>query len=253
MLKFRILQILSLVVLFFGLYMNQLEVVVVSIILFFCGTAILVFNIKLNGFIHSITKNRFTASNSVALTFDDGPDPVFTPLVLDLLKKNNAKATFFVIGEKVEKYPSILKRIVDEGHTVGNHTFYHKHTFPFTAPKKIKEELEKTNKTIDKVIGKKSLFFRPPMGITNPNIAKAIKNTSFTSISWSLRPYDTQVINYKQIVNRITKGIKKGDIVLLHDTHEFIEPSLKEILTWMNKNELSSITVEQLLNKQAYL
>jgi len=164
------------------------------------------------------TEVKCTSENKskVQLTFDDGPHPEITPEILKILKKYNQKAVFFCIGKNIEKYPEIAKQIIAEGHTIGNHSFSHSYFFDFFGTKKVIEELEKTNRLIKNISGKDCQIFRPPYGVTNPNIAKAAKILNLQIVGWSVRSLDT-VKNKKQVLKRLEK-LKPGDIVLFHDT-----------------------------------
>lgn len=162
------------------------------------------------------SKCKIEDQNTIALTFDDGPHPQYTPDLLDVLKELDVKATFFVIGYKAEQYPEIIKRIVGEGHTLGHHSYCHKNNFAWLSTQKVKEEIQKTIDLLESISGKKSIYFRPPFGVTNPNIARAVKELKLTSVGWSLRSYDT-TYTPDMVINKIRKKVKSGDIILLHD------------------------------------
>jgi peptidoglycan/xylan/chitin deacetylase (PgdA/CDA1 family) len=172
------------------------------------------FFIGLNFYLPSINKIK-NDTGQVFLTFDDGPD-LATPAVLDVLAKYGAKATFFCIGSQVEKHPDILLRMHEQGHLIGNHGFSHVHSFPFFFTKTMIAEIEKTNELIEKTTGTKPLYFRPPFGITNPRIAKAIKATVMTSVGWNRRSLDTTK-TLEEILSRTAAPLQSGDIVLFHD------------------------------------
>ena len=152
------------------------------------------------------------------ITFDDGPDPKITPQILEILKKHNKKATFFCIGEKIEKHPEVIQQIAEQGHEIGNHSYSHSYYFDFFRTSKVIKELDKTNKLIKEISGKDCIIFRPPFGVTNPNIAKAVKKLNLETIGWSIRSLDT-VKDKKTILKRLEKA-KPGDIILFHDTKE---------------------------------
>ncbi|NPA68249.1 MAG: polysaccharide deacetylase family protein [Chlorobi bacterium] len=166
--------------------------------------------------------------SKILLTFDDGPHPEITPQILKVLKKHNQKAIFFCIGKNIEKYPEIAKQIIAEGHTIGNHSFSHSYFFDFFSTKKIIKELEKTNIIIEKLTGENCDIFRPPYGVTNPNIAKAVKILNLRVAGWNIRSLDT-VKNKKQVLKRLKKA-KPGDIVLFHDTKKDTPEILNDFL-----------------------
>ncbi len=127
----------------------------------------------------SFNSNPKTEKNQIAITFDDGPNPEYTPQVLKLLRAYNAKATFFCIGNQIEKHPKLFKTIIDEQHSVGNHTYSHSNNFGFFSTQKVISELEKTNAIIKEQTGLEVLLYRPAFGVTNPNIKRAIKALVF--------------------------------------------------------------------------
>lgn len=215
-------------------------------------TAIGSFNILLNYFLKAHHSNKNCATKSVAITFDDGPNKEFTPKALELLKKYNAKATFFCIGKNVEQYPNIANQIVDEGHVIANHSFNHSTNFGFLSTKKVVEEINNTNNSIFRITKKQVSLFRPPFGVTNPNIAKAIQKTKHQVIGWNVRSLDTVIKKETKILNRITKKIKAGDIILLHDTSEKTITVLEQLLLFLKEQKITAITVDELLNIKAY-
>lgn len=204
------------------------------------------FDIQLKYFINSITQKR-TKIKEVALTFDDGPTE-FTPKFLDLLKEKNIKATFFCIGKRIDKYPKIFQRIIAEGHSIGNHTYSHSNNTGFLSSSKMIEEIEKCDEVISKIGNIKTNFYRPPFGVTNPNIAKAIKKTQKKSIGWNVRSLDTVIDDEKKIYNRITKNLNKGSIILLHDTSEKTYNVLVELLLFLEREKYSTFTMDSMIN-----
>ncbi|MFV8345698.1 polysaccharide deacetylase family protein [Flavobacterium sp. ZB4P13] len=207
--------------------------------------------ISSNYHVKAYCNNHLEKENKIALTFDDGPHEM-TLLVLDLLKRYDAKATFFCIGKNIEKHPEILQRIVAEGHLVGNHSFSHSHFFDFYRKNKVKEELQKTNALIEKISGKKTQLFRPPYGVTNPSIRRALEITKHKVIGWNIRSLDGVIKNEKKIFDRIIKRVKPGGIVLLHDTSLHTVNVLEQFLQFLQKNNYTVVSLEQLLNIEAY-
>lgn len=215
-------------------------------------TAIGSFQIKLNYHLQSLNHNFKTSGNYISITFDDGPNPEFTPKVLSLLKKNKAKATFFLIGKNAEKHPEIVRQIIEDGHTIGNHSYSHPKNFGFFSSEKVIAEVKQTNSILREIAGKEVKLFRPPFGVTNPNIKKALKNTGHSSIGWSKRSFDTANISEESIFKRITSNLKKGDIVLLHDTSSKTLAVLERLLLFFESHKLQSVPVDHLLEIKAY-
>lgn len=201
------------------------------------------FDIKLGYFVKNITHKR-TKIKEVALTFDDGPTE-FTPKFLDVLKEKNIKATFFCIGKQIEKYPETFQRIIAEGHTIGNHTFSHSNNTGFLSTSDMIDEIEKCDEAMMKFGNVKTNLYRPPFGVTNPNIAKAIKKTQKESIGWNVRSLDTVIDDEKKILKRIKKNLKKGSIILLHDTSEKTYNVLVELLLFLERENYSTFVLPQ--------
>ncbi|MBC3757204.1 polysaccharide deacetylase family protein [Hyunsoonleella sp. SJ7] len=200
----------------------------------------------------SKNSNYQVTENRVAITFDDGPHPEFTPKVLKLLDSFNAKASFFCIGKHIEAHPEIVKNTISKGHTIGNHTYSHSNSFGFFSTEKVTSELEKTNAVAKTVIGYSLKLYRPAFGITNPNIKQALKTTGLQSIGWSKRSFDTTALNENQILSRITKNLKKGDVILLHDTSQKTLNVLERLLLFLQERNYVSVTVDTLFNIKAY-
>ena len=129
---------------------------------------------------------------AVYLTFDDGPDPIQTPKVLKVLKEYQATACFFCIGHKIKGNEALLKSMVTEGHLIGNHSYSHSGLFPLYGLSKMKKDLQTCQCELERVTSQPVTLFRPPFGVTNPTIAKAVRQLGYTSIGWSIRTLDTQ-------------------------------------------------------------
>jgi peptidoglycan/xylan/chitin deacetylase (PgdA/CDA1 family) len=152
----------------------------------------------------------------VALTFDDGPSLVWTPQILNELKRSGIKATFFMLGKHVEEYPDIARRVVGEGHEVGIHSYDHKN-YIFYTKYDVKNELEYTRKIIKDITGKETNLFRPPKSWLSKREKKKIKEFGFEVVLWSLNSKDWVNFDEKYIVSYLVKNIRPGDIILFHD------------------------------------
>ena len=187
----------------------------ISIIVIFGFTiSVGVLFMKFNYFLVSKTKS---SSEKVILSFDDGPDPIHTPEILAVLKKHSIKALFFVIGEKATKHPEILKQIEQEGHIIGNHTCSHHPLFSMQSGTKVREEINNCDAAIRSILNHETHYFRPPIGYTNPIIARALKRLNKQSVGWELRSYDSVLVKPEALKERLLKNIKPTQIVLLHD------------------------------------
>jgi len=157
------------------------------------------------------------AEKIVALTFDDGPSAVWTPKILDELKKVNIKATFFMLGEHVAKYPEIAQRVVQEGHEIGNHTYDHR-VLLYYKLEELEKEIKDTERIIQKSTGKTTRYFRPPKAWLIAQEKKKIEELGYKVILWSLNSKDWVNFDDKYIVKYLFKNIRPGDIILFHDS-----------------------------------
>ncbi|WP_106768266.1 polysaccharide deacetylase family protein [Paenibacillus faecalis] len=193
-----------------------------------------------------------TPKKVIALTFDDGPHQESTTKILDLLKKHNAKATFFVVGNRVEKHPEIVKRQFEEGHEIGNHSYSHP-SFERINGSLIATELTKTQEVIYKTIGEKPTLFRPPGGSYNESIVQFGKSSGLLMILWSWHQdtLDWKKPGVDKIVNKVLKNAHNGDIVLMHDfvlNSSQTYDALEIILPELKKRGYSFVTVSELLS-----
>jgi peptidoglycan/xylan/chitin deacetylase (PgdA/CDA1 family) len=178
----------------------------------------------------------------VALTFDDGPAE-YTEAILDILKKEKVQATFFVIGKNIAGRETALKRMQTEGHTIGNHSYNHGFNFDWQSAARMLEEIEQTNQAIEAVTGTPVTLFRPPYGVTNPNLGKALRNSNLKSIGWNLRSMDTVAKEEKQLLTKILTRVKAGDIILLHDRCSITAAILPELITTLKKRGFTFATL----------
>jgi peptidoglycan/xylan/chitin deacetylase (PgdA/CDA1 family) len=154
----------------------------------------------------------------VALTFDDGPHPVSTPKLLDILRDKGVSATFFVIGERAERYPDIVRRAHAEGHLVANHTWSHPSLFCFLTPSRLRAEIESGSQAIERICGFRPGCFRSPVGLRHALLGPYLKDAGLEYISWRIRTRDTFALKPDVLVSRIVDKAAAGDIVLLHDS-----------------------------------
>lgn len=157
---------------------------------------------------------RVESPTDIAFTFDDGPDPTYTPVLLDVLKENGVKATFFVVGSKAEKNPDIIRRMHMEGHLLGIHNYEHTSNW-LMSPWKVKKGIEKTAAIIEEITGERTVYYRPPWGILN--LIDFIKKSRYFIILWSISAEDWKTSGGSDKIRRALSGIKGGDVVLLHD------------------------------------
>jgi peptidoglycan/xylan/chitin deacetylase (PgdA/CDA1 family) len=158
-----------------------------------------------------------TARNEIALTIDDGPDPLVTPQVLDILDRYAAQATFFCIGEKVERFPDLCREIVRRGHAVENHSQHHRHHFSLMGRRGMTRELQAAQDTLTTITGQRPVFFRAPAGLRNPFLDPVLARLGLTLASWSTRAFDTRIGNVEHVRDKLLHGLRAGAILLMHD------------------------------------
>jgi peptidoglycan/xylan/chitin deacetylase (PgdA/CDA1 family) len=179
-----------------------------------------VFVLRLRMFSDAIVKGP-EGARGVVLTFDDGPDPVHTRKVLDALDAEGAKAVFFLIGRKVERHPDVVEEIVARGHEVGVHGFAHDRLFSLRGGRRVRRDLERAVLAIERVTKRRPALFRPPIGHTNPTIARIAEQLNLVTVGWSLAGFDgIASARPDRVAARIAERLDDGDIVLLHDAAE---------------------------------
>lgn len=192
-----------------------------------------------------------TKEKIIALSFDDGPNPKYTPQILDLLKQYHAKATFFVIGSRVLQYPDLARREAQEGHEIANHTYHH-NRIKRLSPEELREEIEKTGSTIASVTGQIPHLFRPPGGYYDEIIVNTAKEAGYKVVMWSWHQdtRDWSQPGTDRIVNLVLSNARNGDIVLFHDhgrNRLQTVNALKQILPELQQRGYQFVTISELI------
>lgn len=204
-----------------------------------------------NFFINIVCKAE-TEKKEIAISFDDGPAENYTPQILAILKAEQVKATFFCIGKRIAGNEAILKQAQAEGHIIGNHSYSHHFWFDMYSTPKMQEDLKQMDKETERVIGVKPKLFRPPYGVTNPNLAKAIKKGGYTPVGWSVRSLDTVAKDENQLLNKINAGIRPGAVFLFHDTCKITLKVLPQFIQEVKNRGYNIIPLDKLLALQPY-
>jgi peptidoglycan/xylan/chitin deacetylase (PgdA/CDA1 family) len=161
-----------------------------------------------------------TARPEVWLTIDDGPSPEHTIQMLDVLERFGARATFFVVGARAEKYPHLMTEILTHGHAVANHTFTHPQaTFWCAGPQRIAREIDRCSETLRNTPERRNMFFRAPVGIKNLFVHPTLAARELALIGWTVRGLDTVRRDSEAVADRVVRGVKPGAIVVLHENH----------------------------------
>lgn len=160
---------------------------------------------------------RAALPGEVVLTFDDGPDPVLTPAVLDILAAYGAQASFFCIGERARRHPALVRRIIAEGHAVENHSDRHLAWFACLGPRGLRGEIQRAQDSLADLSGIRPRFFRAPMGFRSPFLDQVLGALALRHVAWTRRGFDTVDRDAQSVLRRLVSGLAAGDILLLHD------------------------------------
>ncbi len=196
-----------------------------------------------------IIKKNGVAEKHIALTFDDGPHGKYTDIILDILKENDVKATFFVIGENAAIYPEKVKRIHDEGHEIGNHTFKHVYISECSADR-ISKELKDTDDAIFAASGIRPKIFRPPGGCYNEKSISHVKKLGYDCILWSIDTRDWALPGTEKVISTVMNETAGGDIILFHDFNQKGSPTpeaVRKLIPMLKEKGYSFVTVSELL------
>ncbi len=193
------------------------------------------------------------ATPRVALTFDDGPDPEVTPRVLDLLDRHRARASFFCIGERVERHATLAREIVARGHRIENHSYHHSKAFSLYLPGRQHSEITRAQRAIAEVVGRAPELFRAPAGLRNVFLEPILAAEGLRLVSWTRRGFDTVSRDAGRVAEKLILGLGPGDILLLHDGTPARDAdgrpvaleALERLLAEMQRRGLVSVPVDE--------
>lgn len=208
-----------------------------------------VFDIGSQFFIRTVWKGD---SNMVALTFDDGPHPIHTAQILNVLKEEGVKAAFFCIGRKAEEHPELVRQIMADGHIIGNHTYLHTHRFGMLSEKKVREEIRLGKNVLKDIIGRTPKYFRPPFGVMNPKIARAVATERDVIIGWDLRSRDGVARSEQQILNRVLPRLDKASLLLFHDTNPHSAEAVRKVIRHLRSKGKRIVSLDELTGVAPY-
>ncbi len=190
-----------------------------------------------------------TTEKVVALTFDDGPHPRYTDEILAILKNEGIRATFFAIGSNIMVYPDVMRRVIDAGHEIGNHTYHHP-IVKKTSAAEIEEEIRMTDAILQELGCVASGLFRPPQGMFSPELPAVLKKNQKTAILWNIDTRDWEHRSSKDILTDIEKNLCGGDIILFHDYisgENTTIPAIKKLIPMLKNRGYQFVTVSELL------
>lgn len=191
----------------------------------------------------AVAANSMADSKKIAITFDDGPHPYYTEQLLDGLKERNVKATFFVLGKHAEQYPELIKRMSDEGHLIGNHTYSHVQLSKRNS-EAFKEELVKTSELIEELTGQEVQYVRPPYGTWDKKFEEEL---NMFPVLWNIDPLDWSSNNVSGIVRKVTSKARENSIILMHDEYKTTVTAALQVIDELQKQGYEFVTVDELL------
>lgn len=194
---------------------------------------------------HQPAAKKCRKAKCVALTFDDGPS-ADSGRLLDTLKAKGVKATFFVLGQRVKEHPAAVRRMVKEGHVVGNHSYSHPEFWPLKASV-IASELTRTSKAIEHASGQKVTLLRPPYGECNDTVREVERELGLAQILWNVDSRDWATLDSAKTISTVLKQVKPGSIVLLHEIHQSTRDALPTLIDKLRKAGYTFVTVPELL------
>lgn len=179
----------------------------------------------------------------IAITFDDGPHPVYTKILLEGLKERGVKATFFVVGENIPGHEDLILQMAEDGHLIGNHTYDHADVSRLSSGQ-VCEELQKTSDLVEKITGEATPYVRPPFGNWNDNLDCLV---SMIKVGWTIDPLDWTTANTSQVVEKVINKASDNDIILLHDYYKSSVEAALQIVDILQARGFVFVTVEELL------
>lgn len=195
------------------------------------------------------------ARGEIAITIDDGPDPVVTPQVLAVLRQYQARATFFCIGQLAQRHAGCVRDCIAAGHAIENHSYQHRHTFSLLGPSGMQREIARAQEALGELSGGAPRFFRAPAGLRNPFLDPVLQRLQLQLASWTRRGFDTVNGDPDAVYARLVQNLKAGDILLLHDGHAartasgkpLILEVLPRLLETIRQHSLTPVTLREAL------
>lgn len=206
-----------------------------------------------SGFYMPVVCKSDTTEKIIAISFDDGPLPAYTPRVLEILKEQKVPAAFFCIGKHIQLHPQLALQIIADGHIIGNHSFSHDKWFDLFSSKKMRADLATMDSGLAAIVGKKPRLFRPPYGVTNPNLHKAVQSAGYSAIGWNIRSFDTVIKDEQKLLKKVTGLLKPGSIILFHDTAKVTPGMLPAFISIARQMGYEFVRVDKLLNLEPYV
>ncbi len=227
-------------------YIYPLLLILYSLVVFY-GCAYIGSN-----FFMQITCSADTNRKEIAISFDDGPALNYTTEILAVLKKENVKAAFFCIGKNIAGKEEVVKQVEKDGHLIGNHSYSHHFWFDMFSSKKMLEDMRMMDEELKRVTGLQPKLFRPPYGVMNPNLKKAIIKGGYTPVGWSVRSMDTKIKDEKKLLEKVIVGIKPGAVFLFHDSSKATLDMLPGFIKEVKNRGYNILPLDKLLALSPY-
>ncbi|MBC6491880.1 polysaccharide deacetylase family protein [Flavihumibacter stibioxidans] len=197
-------------------------------------------------------KGGAAGKKQIAISFDDGPVLQYTPELLRLLKDKSVPAAFFCIGSRVAARPDLLRQAHEAGHLIGNHSYGHAPLFDLYGANRMEKELHATNELVYGIIGHRPRLFRPPYGVTNPNLASAVRRSGMKAIGWNIRSLDTVAKDEGRLFKKLLRSLQPGAILLFHDTAKVTLDILPAFIDEARERGYDFVRLDELINENPY-
>ncbi len=226
---------------------NYLLLILLYLLILFCGS----YFIQLQFYMPVLCEGN-GLEKQIAISFDDGPHPQHTPAILEILKDNEIKATFFCIGKQAEAYADLLGTIHQQGHIIGSHSYSHSFWFSLFSSPKMLQDLQQSHQVFKNELGIDVHWFRPPYGVTNPNLKKSVEQMCYTTIGWNARSMDTVAKNEAVLLQKLKRRLQPGSVFLFHDTMKITQNVLPQFLKYVQSEGYAIVPMDKLLNLHHY-
>jgi peptidoglycan-N-acetylglucosamine deacetylase len=205
-----------------------------------------------SGFYFPVICSAKTSKKEISISFDDGPVDEYTPAILQILQEQAIEAAFFCIGHRVENNEALCRQIIEQGHILCNHSYSHHFWFDLFSSKKMLADLQKMDRSLKKATGLTPRLFRPPYGVTNPNLKRAVGAGHYIPIGWNIRSLDSIIKNKKKLLNKTVRRIRPGAIFLFHDTSRTTLEMLPEFIRQVTAAGYEIVRLDKMLKLNAY-
>lgn len=193
-----------------------------------------------------------TGKKEIAISFDDGPAENYTAAILETLKENNVKAVFFCIGKHINANKTVFRQLHEQGHIIGNHSYSHHFFFDLFSSKHMLREMKMVDNVTERLTGLKPKLFRPPYGVINPNLRKAILDGDYIPVGWSVRSMDTVIKDEKKLLDKVERLLKPGAVFLFHDTSKSTNEMLPRFIKHVKELGYEIVRLDKMLALQPY-